>query len=379
MQNFYLTILLCCTIGIGRGNNLVLRGEMGNLKGDKVYLCEVVDEYYSRHRIIDSAVVKEGKFVFQKENIKPELYFLETNAGVGGYLFLESVTMEVKPGRMAEDMINWVVVGSSLDQKYRDYLLEKNKIVARRQTDSLTDLFFKAREKEDEQEMARLKEESVPYYEKADREEYVLTEKWMKANKANEFGIYLYYSKMFRHKSFPTLEKVKEEQAYLSGFGDQAKKTNYFTRMEEQLALYAGCAIGSEAPEIVGLDTAGQMLKLSDLRGKYVIVDFWNSYCHWCREETPWLLEALTHFKNGNLAVLGVSSDRVKKLWINAIHEDKSAWYHLMLQREDQVMDRYCIKGIPHLVLVDPQGKILAKDFRQKDILPLLEKMMGDI
>ena len=90
-------------------------------------------------------------------------------------------------------------------------------------------------------------------------------------------------------------------------------------KMEQQLSRYENCAIGHEAPEIVGKDTLGNELKLSDLRGNYVLVDFWNSYCHWCREETPALKRALEHFAGKNFKILGVSFDRVKKLWMDAI------------------------------------------------------------
>ncbi len=80
-------------------------------------------------------------------------------------------------------------------------------------------------------------------------------------------------------------------------FGPDAQQTPYITLMNAQLDRYAGCAIGAVAPEITGRDTLGNPIKLSDFRGKYVIVDFWDSYCHWCREETPWLRKALEAFK----------------------------------------------------------------------------------
>ena len=107
-----------------------------------------------------------------------------------------------------------------------------------------------------------------------------------------------------------------------------------------------------------------------------MLVDFWNSYCHWCREETPALKRALEHFAGKNFKILGVSFDRVKKLWMDAIHEDGSYWDHLMLEKGDDVMERYCIKGIPHIILVGPDGKILAKELRGQDLIDVPDQFV---
>ena len=172
------------------------------------------------------------------------------------------------------------------------------------------------------------------------------------------------------------LEEIIAEKAYIESFGAAAKNTRYLPWVMEKLGKYEGCAIGHEAPEIVGKDTLGNELKLSDLRGSFVLVDFWNSYCHWCREETPALKRALEHFAGKNFKILGVSSDRVKKLWMDAIHEDGSYWDHLMLEKGDDVMDRYCIKGIPHIILVGPDGKILAKELRGQDLIDVPDQFV---
>ena len=151
----------------------------------------------------------------------------------------------------------------------------------------------------------------------------------------------------------------------------------FIHRIEKQLALYENCAIRHEAPEIVGRDTLGNIVRLSDFRGNDVMVDFWNSYCHWCWEETPVLKKALERFGGKNFKILGVSSDMYKDKWIEAIHEDGSYWDHLMLEKGNDVMDRYCIKGIPHIILVAPDGTILAKELCGEDLVKVPEKLMN--
>lgn len=368
MYKILITLVLGLILLPGKADKLVLKGESGKLQADRIYLCEVLDTYYGKHQIIDSAVVKNGKFTFVKDNIKPELYFLGTSTENGGYLFLESASIKVKPENIKENEVVWNVSGSVLDRKYRDFMKEKYRVTYQHKRDSLNDLFFKARAKDDRDEMARVKKESMPYYEKGNVSEYQLVEEWVKGNKDNELGAYLYATVIFRRNNFPTTESVKKTRAYLKEFGAAAQKTGYFADMEKKLSDYENCAIGAVAPEIVGLDTLGRPFKLSDLRGSYVVVDFWNSYCHWCREETPYLQKTLDRLKDKNLKILGVSSDRIKKLWLDAIHEDKSYWDHLMLQKGNDVMERYCIKGIPHILLIDPDGVILAKGMRWDEI-----------
>ncbi len=94
----------------------------------------------------------------------------------------------------------------------------------------------------------------------------------------------------------------------------------------------------------------------------------WDSYCHWCREETPWLRKALEAFKGKNFTILGVSDDRKKELWLAAIKEDHSNWGHLLLPPKTDIFTTYCIKGIPHIILVGPDGKILAKEMRHEEL-----------
>ena len=242
--------------------------------------------------------------------------------------------------------------------------------------DSLNALFYEARERQDREEMARIKNESMPYYDEGVKRERMFVDSYIQENKANPLGIYLYYSRVFQRKDFPTEEEIAAEREYIQSFGEMAKVSSSFMKMEQQLSRYENCAIGHEAPEIVGKDTLGNELKLSDLRGNYVLVDFWNSYCHWCREETPALKRALEHFAGKNFKILGVSFDRVKKLWMDAIHEDGSYWDHLMLEKGDDVMERYCIKGIPHIILVGPDGKILAKELRGQDLIDVPDQFV---
>ena len=355
----------------------VITVEAKGLNTDKLYLCEVISEYRGIHQAVDSAVLKDGKFVFNlQEEIPPELYFIGDSPWHGGYVFLDGNDIKLTLEDVTEEQMCWEVKGSPLNEVYRRFEKVLYDETFGQIKDSLNALFYEARERQDQEEMARIKNESMPYYDEGVKRERMFVDSYIQENKANPLGIYLYYSRVFQRKDFPTEEEIAAEREYIQSFGEMAKVSSSFMKMEQQLSRYENCAIGHEAPEIVGKDTLGNELKLSDLRGNYVLVDFWNSYCHWCREETPALKRALEHFAGKNFKILGVSFDRVKKLWMDAIHEDGSYWDHLMLEKGDDVMERYCIKGIPHIILVGPDGKILAKELRGQELIDVLDQFV---
>ena len=141
-------------------------------------------------------------------------------------------------------------------------------------------------------------------------------------------------------------------------------------------------AIGKTAPDFTQPDTMGRAVKLSDLRGKYVLVDFWASWCGPCRAENPNLVKSFNRFKDKGFTVLGVSLDQPgkKEAWMAAIHKDGLAWTQVSDLKfwDNEAAVLYGIKAVPANLLLDREGKIIAKDLRGAELDKKLSEVFGN-
>lgn len=182
---------------------------------------------------------------------------------------------------------------------------------------------------------------------------------------------------------FTALEKVKHPagiklgEAIVERFGEKFPLP--VKQIRDQLTALYSFRIGAEAPLFAGDSPEGETVSLESLRGKVVLIDFWASWCGPCRKENPNVVRVYNQYKDQGFEILGVSLDKTKARWEQAIAADKLTWLHISDLKgwRSQFAKQYGVSSIPQTVLVDAEGKIMARNLRGKALEQKLKEVFS--
>ncbi len=166
----------------------------------------------------------------------------------------------------------------------------------------------------------------------------------------------------------------------LATYYGEVMPDHFFTKnLVARVDAERGVAIGGQAPEIALPNPDGEIVSLSSLQGKYVLIDFWAAWCRPCRQENPNVVRMYNQYKDQNFEILGVSLDRERNAWLSAIQSDGLIWKHVsdLKYFDSEAAADYKINAIPATFLIGPDGKIIAKGLRGPALEAKLKEIFG--
>lgn len=199
-------------------------------------------------------------------------------------------------------------------------------------------------------------------------------EAFIKSNPASHISLIALKEFAGRDIDYATIQPIFDK------LDKHVKESAGGVEFQKTLDAHKNTAIGAIAPDFTQNDVNDKPVKLSDFRGKYVLIDFWASWCGPCRQENPNVVKAFHQYKDKNFTVLGVSLDQPgkKDAWLAAIEKDQLEWTQVSdLQGwSNEAAKLYAVSAIPQNYLIDPQGKIIAKNLRAEGLLDKLAEII---
>lgn len=327
-----------------------IQGSIAGLDSGWVYLRHIDT---TGNAVMDSAVVSTHSFSFSGSQPEPAMYTLIIKGAHKPLNFFVENT-DIKLSAARDSLIAADITGSPSQSLYERYKKDLQPVNA--QIDTLEKKYEDAYKSKDKGMMEQLNDA----YDRLDSTRKATIIQYVKSNPTSVVSAWAVT------RNFLYSPDAKQLTELYSALDTSVQKTSYGQRIKKALDIAEKLATGKQAPDFTQDNPQGKPLSLSSLRGKYVLIDFWASWCGPCRAENPNVVKAYNQYKNKDFTVLGVSLDDDKAAWLKAIKTDHLNWNQVSDLKgwKNAVAQQYGIRAIPANILIDPQGIIIAHNLR---------------
>lgn len=354
-------ILTIVISGCKKTQEYNLQFNINNLENGTAYLQTLSEDGM---QTIDSAAIVEGKFSFKGSLPEPLFVYIKLSGKprrIG--LFLENTKIFVDGH--ADSLENVRISGSPLNEEYKKFKSLLSAYDNRQQ--ELQQQYIEARKVNDTSTLNKIDK----LWDLLDRQQNEMVLQFISQHKNSVISPFIITQRLIYSLN------VNELDSLVSIFPAELENSIYVRMLKKRVQTLRNVEIGKPAPEISLDDTMGIVRTLSSLRGKYVLIDFWASWCGPCREESPNLVKAYERFHNKGFEIFSVSLDTQRDKWIEAIQKDHLTWTHVSDLKgwQSAAAGLYGVNAIPHSVLVDPQGIIIQNNLRGEALIEFLDTL----